>query len=111
LEKEEHVSGEQHHPIRVYLVVWGALFILSALSYFLDYFDIHPLWLQRFLITAFALIKAALIANYFMHLRFERPALVYAIVLPLVLLIVLAIFTMGEGDYVAWVRQLFFGSK
>lgn len=109
--EKEQVGGEQHHPIRGYLIVWGALFVLSTLSYFVDYFDIHPLWLQRFLITAFALLKATLILNYFMHMRFERPSLVYAITLPLVLLIVLAIFTMGEGSYVAWVRQLFFGAR
>jgi cytochrome c oxidase subunit 4 len=53
----EH-SGEQHHPIRVYLVVWGLLFLLSAMSYLVDFFEVRPKELAWFLITAFALLKA-----------------------------------------------------
>src|SRR5262249_49516398 len=35
-----HVEGQQH-PIKLYLVVWGWLFILSTCSYLVDYFGIH----------------------------------------------------------------------
>ena len=30
----------QHHPIKLYLVVWGWLFVLSTCSYLVDYFGL-----------------------------------------------------------------------
>ncbi len=100
--------GEQHHPIRVYLIVWGLLFVLSALSYLVDYFEVRPQGLAWFLISAFAVLKAGLIVSYFMHVRFERLSLVYAILLPPLLILALAAFVMAEGDYVLEVRRFFF---
>jgi hypothetical protein len=32
--------GQQQHPIKLYLVVWGWLFVLSTCSYLVDYFGI-----------------------------------------------------------------------
>jgi len=101
-------KGEQHQPFQVYLVVWGLLFVLSAMSYFLDYFDVRPDWLRKSLITAFALIKASLIVAYFMHMRFERMGLVLAILLPPLLLLALVAILLPEGNYVSGVRDLFF---
>jgi caa(3)-type oxidase subunit IV len=103
------MEGEQHYPIRIYLVVWGLLFLLSAMSYLVDYFEVRPKELAWFLVTAFALLKAGLIVSYFMHVRFERLSLVYAIVLPPLLIVALAAFVMAEGGYVFDVRTLFFG--
>ena len=34
-------SHSQQHPISLYLKVWGALFVLSTLSYLVDYFGLH----------------------------------------------------------------------
>lgn len=104
----EH-TGEQHHPIRVYLVVWGLLFLLSVMSYLVDYFEVRPKGLAWFLITAFALLKAGLIISYFMHVRFERLSLIYAILLPPLLILALTAFAMAEGNYVFHVRAIFFG--
>lgn len=111
MEHAEHTTsrGEQHQPIRVYILVWGLLFVLSTLSYLLDYFDVHPEALRRFLITAFALIKAALIVAYFMHMRFERLGMVLAILLPPLLLMALVAIILPEGGYVFRVREIFFG--
>ncbi|MER3484190.1 MAG: cytochrome C oxidase subunit IV [Meiothermus sp.] len=113
MEHAEHTAtagkGEQHQPFQVYLIVWGLLFVLSALSYFLDYFNVHPDILRKFLITAFALIKAALIVGFFMHMRFERLGLVLAILLPPLLLMALVAIILPEGHYVSGVREIFFG--
>ena len=35
-----HTKGQQH-PIKLYLVVWGWLFVLSTCSYLVDYFGLH----------------------------------------------------------------------
>ncbi|RIH75316.1 caa(3)-type oxidase, subunit IV [Calidithermus terrae] len=111
MEHTDHATGkgEQHQPIRIYIYVWVLLFVLSALSYLLDYFEVHPDWLRRFLITAFALVKSALIVAYFMHMRFERMGMVLAILLPPLLLMALVAIILPEGTYVSGVREFFFG--
>ena len=37
-----HAEGQQH-PIKLYLVIWGWLFVLSACSYAVDYFQLQGL--------------------------------------------------------------------
>ncbi len=95
-----HVHGEQvgavHAPIRTYLIVWGWLFVLSALAYFVDIAHVGG-WLKAVLLTVLALMKAGLIVAFFMHLRFERLALVYAILAPLILLVALAVGVVPDG--------------
>ena len=41
-------SGQQH-PIGLYLKVWALLFVLSTMSYGVDYFHFHGLlrWMQN----------------------------------------------------------------
>jgi cytochrome c oxidase subunit 4 len=49
-------------------------------------------------------MKAGLIAAFFMHLRFERLSLVYAIVAPLILLIAMIAGLVPDGVAV-WLRR------
>lgn len=103
-----HAEGQQH-PIKLYLVVWGWLFILSACSYAVDYFGLQGL-LRWTLIVTFMLLKAGLIVAIFMHMAWERLTLVYAIIVPpLVLLVFVAIMVM-ESRYTELTRLLSFGS-
>jgi len=102
-------GGEQHQPISVYLRVWGLLFLLSALSYLVDFFEVRPIPLKWALLTGFAVVKASLILAYFMHLRFERLSLVYAVLLPPLLLMALVGIVMPDGAYVSYVRDLLLG--
>src|ERR1700682_2129604 len=71
----------QQHPIKLYLVVWGWLFVLSTCSYLVDYFGIHG-YLRWSLILLFMVVKAGLIVAIFMHMAWERLALMYAILVP-----------------------------
>ena len=100
-------SGHQEHPIKLYLVVWGLLFVLSTCSYLVDYFQFHGL-LRWFLIVAFMLLKAGLIVAVFMHMAWERLALVYAILLPPLALLVLVGLMALEGGHTFLTRTLFF---
>ena len=77
---EAHTDARQH-PIRLYLVVWGWLFILSACSYLVDYFGLVG-YLRWSLILTFMMLKAGLIVAVFMHMAWERLALAYAILVP-----------------------------
>ena len=100
-------SGHQEHPIKLYLLVWGLLFVLSAFSYMVDYFQLQGL-LRWGLIIAFMLLKAGLIVAVFMHMAWERLALVYAILLPPLALLVQVGLMALEGGHTFLTRTLFF---
>ena len=101
-----HAKGQQH-PIRLYLVVWGWLFVLSTCSYLVDYFRLHG-YLRWSLILLFMVLKAGLIVAVFMHMAWERLALAYAILLPPVLVLVFVAIMVFESDYTHFIRVLFF---
>jgi cytochrome c oxidase subunit 4 len=101
-----HAEGQQH-PISLYLKVWALLFVLSTLSYLVDYFQFQGLW-RWGLILAFMLLKAGLIVAVFMHMAWERLALVYAILLPPLALLVLVGLMALEGGHTFLTRMLFF---
>ncbi|MDM0027595.1 cytochrome C oxidase subunit IV family protein [Variovorax saccharolyticus] len=97
----------QQHPIGLYLKIWGLLFVLSTLSYLVDYFHFQGL-LRWGLIIVFMLLKAGLIVAVFMHMAWERMALVYAILLPPLCLLVLVGLMFAEAGHTLLTRLLFF---
>ncbi len=101
-----HAKGQQH-PISVYLWIWGLLFVLSAFSYMVDYFQFQG-YLRWSLIIVFMLLKAGLIVAIFMHMAWERLALVYAILVPTGALLVLIGLMSLEGDYTFQTRGTYF---
>ena len=100
-----HAEGQQH-PIKLYLVVWAWLFVLSTFSYLVDYFHLHG-YLRWSLILLFMILKAGLIVAVFMHMAWERLALIYAILLPPVLLLVFVAIMAFESSYTLFMRLLF----
>ena len=101
-----HTKGQQH-PIKLYLVVWGWLFVLSTCSYLVDYFGLQG-YLRWSLILLFMVLKAGLIVAVFMHMAWERLALAYAILLPPVLVLVFVAIMVFESDYTHLLRVIFF---
>ena len=101
-----HAKGQQH-PIKLYLVVWGWLFVLSTGSYLVDYFGLHG-YLRWSLILLFMVLKAGLIVAVFMHMAWERLALAYAILLPPVLVLVFVAIMVFESEYTHLIRVLSF---
>lgn len=91
-------AGGQQHPIGLYLKVWVLLFVLSTLSYLVDYFHFAG-YLRWTLILVLMMAKAGLIVAIFMHMRWERLALMVAILLPPLCLLVLSGMMMVESDY------------
>jgi cytochrome c oxidase subunit IV len=96
----------QQHPIRLYLVVWGWLFVLSLFSYLVDYFHLEGM-LRWSLILLFMMLKAGLIVAVFMHMAWERLALACAILLPPVFVLIFVVLMVLESDYTQWMRQTF----
>src|SRR6516225_4688487 len=103
-----HAKGQQH-PIKLYLVVWGWLFVLSTGSYLVDYFGLQG-YLRWSLILLFMVLKAGLIVAVFMHMAWERLALAYAILLPPVLVLVFVAIMVFESNYTLFTRIIFFGA-
>jgi cytochrome c oxidase subunit 4 len=97
----------QQHPISLYLKIWALLFVLSTLSYLVDYFHFQGL-LRWGLILVFMMLKAGLIVAVFMHMAWERLALIYAILLPPLALLVLVGLMAAEADHTFVTRLLFF---
>jgi cytochrome c oxidase subunit IV len=104
-----HSDSHQEHPLRIYLVVWAWLFVLSACSYFVDYVGLHG-YLRWTLILIFMMLKAGLIVAIFMHMAWERLALSYAIIVPPVLVLVFVAMMAIEANYTELTRALFFAS-
>ncbi len=92
-----HAEGQQH-PIKLYVTVWILLFVLSAGSYAVDFFGLQG-YLRWTLVVIFMLLKAGAIVAVFMHMRWERLALMYAILLPPLCLLVLVTLMTVEGKY------------
>jgi cytochrome c oxidase subunit 4 len=100
-------EAHQEHPIRIYLIVWGWLFILSACSYLVDYVGFQG-YLRWSLILVFMVLKAGLIVAVFMHMVWERPALSYAILLPPIAVLVFVAIMVVESDHTVLMRMTFF---
>ena len=103
-----HVEGQQH-PISMYLKIWGLLFVLSTFSYLVDYYHVEG-YLRWSLILLFMILKAGLIVAFFMHMRWERLALTYAILVPPVLVMIFMFLMTYEADYTFLTRGIFFGA-
>ena len=103
-----HAEGQQH-PLAIYFWIWGLLFVLSTLSYMVDYIGFEG-YLRWSLIITFMLLKAGFIVAIFMHMMWERMALICAIIGPPMLLLVLIGLMAVEGDYTVLTRLNFFGA-
>ena len=103
-----HAEGQQH-PIKLYLVVWAWLFVLSTGSYLVDYFGLHG-YLRWSLILIFMVLKAGLIVAVFMHMAWERLALMYAILVPPVFVLVFTALMTFESHYTLSGRLTYFGA-
>lgn len=99
----------QQHPLKIYWIMWVALFVLSGFSYATDFMDDGIV--RQFLILAFMFAKAGGIVLIFMHMGWERPALKLAILVPPVFIGVLIWLMAIEGNHTELTRIEFFGES
>ncbi|MCZ6497311.1 MAG: cytochrome C oxidase subunit IV family protein [Gammaproteobacteria bacterium] len=99
----------QRHPLAIYFWIWGLLFVLSTFSYMVDYIGFEG-YLRWGLILTFMFLKAGFIIAIFMHMMWERMALMCAILGPPTVLLVLIGLMAVEGDYTFLTRLNFFGA-
>lgn len=99
----------QQHPLKIYWIMWVALFVLSAFSYWTDFWPDGPL--RTGAILTLMMLKAGGIVWIFMHMGWERTALKLAILGPPVAIIVLIWLMALEGSYVEGSRLEHYGES
>ena len=100
-------AAGQQHPIGIYLKIWTLLFVLSTLSYLVDWYQFQG-FVRWTLILIFMFLKAGFIVAIFMHLSWERLSLKYVLLLPPLAILVLIALMSIEGDYTNFTRHVFF---
>jgi cytochrome c oxidase subunit 4 len=101
------ISEQKLNPISTYLKIWSLLFILSSFSYLVDFYEVQS-YLRWTLILFFMFAKAGLIVAFFMHLKWERLALIYTVLLPPIAILVFIALMFIEANYVYLSRLLYF---
>lgn len=101
------ISDHKLHPISTYLKIWTLLFVLSAFSYLVDFFEVQS-YLRWTLILVFMFAKAGLIVAFFMHLKWERLALIYTVMIPPAAIVIFIALMNIEANYVYLSRLLYF---
>ena len=95
------------HKIGIYLWIWGLLFVLSFFSYMVDWFQFQGL-LRWSLILTFMFLKAGLIMAFFMHLFWERYAIVNVLLWPMTLMLLFVWIMVAESEYTLLTRVFYF---
>ena len=95
------------HKIGIYLWIWGLLFVLSFFSYMVDWLEFQGL-ARWTLIVTFMLLKAGLIMSIFMHLFWERYAIVNVLLWPMTAIACFIGLMVSEGYYTVFTRLFYF---
>jgi cytochrome c oxidase subunit 4 len=95
-----HSAEEIDHHVRTYLIVFGALLVLTLLTVGAWYFLHLPLKLTIAVALFIAAVKGSLVACFFMHLISERRMILGVLALTLLFFLVLLLLPMYTSmDY------------
>ena len=83
---EQHASHDQPN----YMAVWGGLAVLTLVEVGVAFLGFTKV-VTVIILIGLAIWKAALVAMYYMHLRFEPPRLVVMVLAPLPLAVILVL--------------------
>ena len=95
------------HPLKIYFQVWTLLFVFSAFSYMVDWYQFQG-YVRWSLILFFMMVKAGFICAIFMHMWWERLAIKLAILLPCFAILVFVFIMWHESYYTLIIRKLYF---
>jgi caa(3)-type oxidase subunit IV len=91
-----HAGAHVSHR-KTYFTIFIWLTVLTAIEVGLAVSHLQR-WVMITLLCALAIVKAALVAMYFMHLRFERKTLAIVVLTPVVLAGILIIGLMPDSQ-------------
>ena len=94
-----HMSPEEvKKHVKVYVMVFGALAVLTVVTVAVSYLDLNILP-ALFIALIIAFVKGGLVAGYFMHLISEKKVIYWVLVLTVVFLICMfLLFISAQGD-------------
>lgn len=95
--KSESHSRDHILPVRVYLTVFIALLILTAITVTVAQFDLGPV--NLIVAITIAAIKAILVALFFMHLLYDNKMFLVIFSVAVVFLAIFITFTMFDTQY------------
>jgi caa(3)-type oxidase subunit IV len=102
----DHISGsygETHAgpTFSNYLVIFGALSVFTAISFVVNAFTRERPHIGAAIILGVAVVKALLVAMYFMHLKFDWSRL-YFLIFPVVILTIMMMVILLPDIVVGW---------
>ena len=80
-----------------YIAVFFVLFVLTVLELAVAYFHFLPKAAIAAMLVILALVKAACVGAYFMHLKFEKRTLIFIATTPLVLCVFLVFMLLPDA--------------
>jgi cytochrome c oxidase subunit 4 len=89
VENHEHIS-----PMVVYYKVFGALIVLTALTYAVSYMSLGSASLPVAMLVA--VVKASLVCMYFMHLKYDERYHVFVFLSTLIFVGIFFMFTLFD---------------
>jgi len=92
------------NPTRAYLVAWIVLLIVTAIEVSVVLVFTLPTAVRVTILLVCALIKASLIGAYYMNLKFERLAMVYIAITPLLIAIVMFFAIVPDAAHLLGIR-------
>ncbi len=92
-----HTNHDDHHVSYMTIFWWLlALTILEIMAGLPQASPAYPQLLKGALLVGMAVAKAALVALYFMHLKFEKVALGFIAMIPLVLCVFVVLMVLPD---------------
>jgi cytochrome c oxidase subunit 4 len=93
--QDEHFDPMSHIvPVRLYVVIWAALMIFTALTVFAASIELHVFNIVLALLIA--TIKGTLVVLFFMHLRYSTKLTMVTVVAAMFFLFLLLGLTMTD---------------
>jgi cytochrome c oxidase subunit 4 len=83
-----HTDPEPHHKVNYFLIFY-ALIVLTAVTIIVAVKRFDNEWYNVGLALAVASTKAALVARFFMHLKFEGKLIRLTLIFPLILCVIM----------------------
>jgi cytochrome c oxidase subunit 4 len=94
----ENVHSHHHIlPLSVYYTIAGILFVLTAITVAVSFYDFGSL--NLLVALTIAVIKGSLVALYFMHLKYDNKLYGTILILSLIFLAIFIGFTMLDTMY------------
>lgn len=96
------MSGNGHHvePIRLYLTIFFALMVFTALTVAAAYQDLGPF--NNLVAMAIAVTKATLVVMFFMHVRHANNLTKTTVLAGIFWLLILFFFTLADFKTRGW---------